>query len=220
MQRSLVLQAALALFALPAAAHAQVEFTPRLGVYVPRSDLIQGTDPISGFPTAAKAETKLTIGGRLGVWLNRYFGLESVVDYNKSGVQQFVNGARVAPTIPSHLFATSGRLMGKVHGPGDKVGLILSAGAGLVDRGGQFIQGTNPPATSLSGRTDFAGAGGVGFLFKISRHVAGRFDADVYTYKAEYSSAASGSTGTRRQWDLILSFGLTGAFRDYAMPGN
>jgi hypothetical protein len=219
MKRSLVSLAALALFALPATAQVQVEFTPRLGVYVPKEDLIQRTDPISGLPVAAKAETKFTIGGRVGVWLTRSFGFEGVADYNKSGVQQFVNGARVAPTVPSHFFATSGRAMAKLRGPRDKVALILSAGAGLVDRGGTFIHGATPPATDLSGRTDFAGAGGLGFLFRINRHVAGRIDADVYAYNAEYSSAAAGSTGRRRQWDFIISFGLSGIFRDYAIPG-
>ncbi len=87
-----------------------------------------------------------------------------------------------------------------------------------MDRGGAFISGPTPPASTLTGRTDFAGAGGLGFLFKISGSVAGRFDADVYTYKAQYQNATLGSTSDRRQWDLIFSFGLTGAFRDYGDP--
>jgi hypothetical protein len=213
MNRPLVLLALLAPLAAPLAAQTQVDFTPRIGVYVPLEDLTAGTDPITGLPASEKAETKFTIGGRIGVWLAPAFGFETTVDYNKSGVNRFVEGVGDVGPINSHLFATSGRAMTKLSAPSGKLALILSAGAGLFDRGGDYTSG-------LSGRTDFAGAGGVGLQFRISRNVAGRLDADVYTYKAQYSSPTLGTTSDRRQWDLFITFGLTGPFRDYAIPGE
>jgi hypothetical protein len=212
MKRPLVLLAPLALVAAPLAAQTRVDFTPRLGVYVPLEDLTVGTDPVTGLPATDKAETKFTIGGRVGLWFAPSFGFETTVDYNKSGVNRIVQGVGNVGPFNSHFFATSGRAMTALRAPSRKVALILSAGAGLVDRGGDYTSG-------VSGRTDFAGAGGLGLEFKLSRHVAGRLDADVYTYKAQYSTPA-GPTSDLRQWDLIITFGLSGPFRDYAIPGE
>jgi hypothetical protein len=214
MKRPLVLLGFLAAVTAPRVAHAQVELTPRIGVFFPLEDLTVGTDPLTGLPVTTRAATKFTIGGRLGVWLTPVVGVEGVVDYNKGGVRQTLQGAAAPTTIGSHYFATSGRVMGKLHGPGT-VAFILSAGGGLVDRGGDFINDPTLPGRPYTGRTDFAGAAGLGMSFKISQHVAGRLDADLYTYKAQYNSVAFGATSDRRQYDLIISFGLTGPFRDY-----
>ena len=93
----------------PLAAQVSADFTPRLGAYVPLKDLIVGTDPATGLPARARAETKFTIGGRLGLWLTPSLGLEGVVDYNKGGVVTYLGGLPVTPTAGSHFFGGTGR---------------------------------------------------------------------------------------------------------------
>jgi hypothetical protein len=219
MKRALVLLALLALPTAPLAAQITADFTPRLGVYVPLRDLTVGTDPTTGLPQTQRAETKFTIGGRLGIWLAPAFGFEGVVDYNKSGVKSVLAGIPTSPDIGSHLFASSGRAMLKV-GSGGDVAFILSAGAGLVSRGGDFIAGSSPPFTTYSGNTDFTGNAGIAFLVRLSNTVAARIDVDGMTYQAQYSNAIFGSTGSQRQYDLFITFGLTGPFKRYGIPGD
>lgn len=218
MKRALVLLALLALPTAPLAAQVTADFTPRLGVYVPLKDLIVGTDPTTGLAQTQRAQTKFTIGGRLGVWLAPSFGFEGVVDYNKSGVGTVLGGIPQAD-IPSHLFATSGRAMVRL-GSGNSVALILSAGGGLVSRGGDFAAGSNPPFTSYSGTTDLTGNAGIAFLVPLSKTIAARIDVDGMTYSAQYSSPIFGATGSERQYDLFITFGLTGPFRQYGIPGE
>lgn len=220
MKRALFTLFLTALPTAPLTAQVSADFTPRLGAYVPLKDLIVGTDPATGLPARARAETKLTIGGRLGLWLTPSLGLEGVVDYNKSGVVTSLGGLPVTPTAGSHFFAGSGRAMLKLHSGSGGVAMILNAGAGLVDRGGEFVLGNSPPASTLSGRTDFAPAGGIAFLFRLRSDVAARIDVDGYTYRANYFSPISGSTGSQRQYDLVITFGLTGPFKRYGVPGE
>jgi hypothetical protein len=218
MKRALVVLAWLA-FAAPLGAQS-VYLTPRIGVYVPVSNLLESTDPGSGQFRADKAVTQFTIGGRLGVWFSNSFGFEGVVDYNTSDVQTFIAGARQGPNFASNFFAASIRPMFRLNSGSGNVALILSAGGGLVDRGGDYINGVAPPATQFTGRTDVAGAAGIGLLIKLNRHVAARIDVDGYTYIAQYQNATAGNTSSIRQYDLFFSFGLTGPFRNYGIPGE
>jgi hypothetical protein len=218
MKRALVLLALLALPTAPLAAQVTVDFTPRLGAYVPLKDLIVGTDPTTGLAQTQRAQVKFTIGGRVGVWLAPAFGFEGVVDYNKSGVETVLGGISQAD-IGSHLFASSGRAMVKL-GSGNGVAFILSAGGGLVNRGGDFATGNSPPFTTLSGTTDLTGNAGIAFLVPLSKTVAARIDVDGMTYSAQYSSPIFGTTGSQRQYDLFITFGLTGPFKNYGIPGE
>jgi hypothetical protein len=218
MKRALVLLALLALPTVPLAAQVTADFTPRLGVYVPLKDLTVGTDPTTGLAETQRAETKFTIGGRLGIWFAPSFGFEGVVDYNKSGIKTVLGGIPTSPDVGSHLFASSGRAMLKL-GSGQSVAFILSAGAGIVTRGGDFIAGGSPPFTTYSGNTDFTGNAGIAFLVPLTKTVAARIDVDGMTYQAQYSNAIFGSTGSQRQYDLIITFGLTGPFKHYGIPG-
>jgi hypothetical protein len=219
MKRAPVLLALLALPAAPLAAQVSVDFTPRLGVYIPLKDLTVGTDPTTGLALTRRAQSKFTIGGRLGVWVAPAFGFEGVVDYNHSGVNSTLGGFPNPPTVASRFFATSGRAMIRL-GAGSSVAMILSGGVGLVDRGGEFITGPNPPFTTFSGRTDVAPAGGVSFLVRLSSTWAARIDVDGITYRAEYVDPINGSTGSRRQYDLLITFGFTGPFKNYGTPGE
>jgi hypothetical protein len=220
MKRGLVL---LSLVALPAASlEAQVtaDFTPRMGVYIPLENLTVGVDPTTGLPQRQKAETKFTIGSRLGVWFGPTFGLEGVVDYNKSGVTTYLGGVPTTPTAGSHIFAASGRAMLKLHVADNNFAVILNGGAGILDRGGEYINGINPPSTTYTGRTDFAPAAGISFLIRLKKDVAGRIDVDGYTYQAQFSNPIFGTTGQQRQYDLVIMFGLTGPFKNYGIPGD
>ena len=219
MKRALVLPALLALSAAPLSAQVTVDFTPQIGLYVPLKDLTVGTDATTGLSLTQRARPKFTIGGRLGLWLAPAFGFEGVVDYNNSSVKSVLGGLPTSPDISSHFFASTARAMMKI-GSGRGVAVILSAGGGLVDRGGDFISGTNPPLTTYTGRTDLAGAGGIAFLVPLSRVVAARIAVDGLTYKASYSNAIFGSTGSQRQYDLVITFGLTGPFKEYGIPGD
>jgi hypothetical protein len=210
MKRALVLLALLAAAAGPVAAQT-VDLTPRIGAYVPLVNLLEFSDPGLGF-REDKANTKFAVGGRLGVWFSGAFGMEGTADYSKSGVQAYVNGIREA-SFTSHIFAASVRPMFRLQSPSGNVAVILSAGGGLVDRGGDYVNG-------LTGRTDLAGAAGLGFLVKISRHVAARIDVDGYTYTAQYGNVSAGNTSALRQYDLFITFGLTGPFRNYGIPGE
>jgi hypothetical protein len=220
MKSALVLLSLLALPAASLTAQVSVDFTPRAGAYVPLKDLTVGTDPTTGLSQRQKAETKFTIGGRLGLWLSPAFGFEGVVDYNKGGVATYLGGSRLDPTAGSHFFAGTGRAMLKLHSAGGGAAIILNAGAGLVDRGGEFIIGGNPPSTAFTGRTDFAPAAGIAFLFRLRSDVAARIDIDGYTYSAQYVNPIFGSTGKERQYDLVITFGLTGPFKRYGIPGE
>jgi hypothetical protein len=220
MKRAVVL---LSLLALPAASlEAQIsgDFTPRMGVFIPLKDLTVGTDPTTGLAQRQKAETKFTIGGRVGMWFGPTFGLEGVVDYNTSGVNTFLGGVQSPPTAGSKFFALSGRARLRLHVVDNNFAVILNGGAGLVDRGGEFINGINPPSTTYTGRTDFAPAAGISFLVRFSKDVAGRLDLDGYTYTAQYTNPIFGSTGQQRQYDLVIMFGLTGPFKNYGIPGD
>jgi hypothetical protein len=218
MKRALVLLALLATAARPIAAQT-VDLTPRIGAYVPLVNLLESTDPGSGLLREDKAATKFSIGGRLGVWFGSAFGVEGVVDYNKGGVQTFIGGARQS-NLDSHIFAASIRPMFRLSSASQNVAVIFSAGGGLVDRGGDYVNGSTPPATQFTGRTDPAGAAGMALLVKISRHVAARIDVDGYTYTAQFRSAGAGNTSALRQYDLFITFGLTGPFRNYGIPGE
>ena len=218
MKRALVLLVLLA--TAPTALEAQsFDFTPRIGAYVPVVNLTEGADPGTGLPVAQKAATAFTIGGRLGWWWSRAFGIEGVVDYNKGSVQSFLNGSRLANNLGSHFFAASIRPMFRLSSPNGNLALILSAGGGLVDRGGVYISGVSPPLTQYTGRTDPAGAAGIAFLLNLSRYVAARIDVDGYTYEAQFRSPGGSSTSALRQYDLVVTFGLTGAFRE-RYPGE
>jgi hypothetical protein len=218
MKSALVQLALLAITAgsLPAQS---VYLTPRIGAYVPLKNLLESTDPGSGLLREDKPVTKLDIGGRLGLWFGNSFGFEGVVDYNTSAVQTYIGGFR-QQNLNSHLFAASIRPMFRINSPSGNVALIVSAGGGLVDRGGDYINGASPPATQFTGRTDVAGAAGLGLVIKVSRWVAARIDVDGYTYTAQYASAGAGSTSSLRQFDLFITFGLTGPFRNYGVAGE
>ncbi|MGH7519379.1 MAG: hypothetical protein ACREOC_18245 [Gemmatimonadales bacterium] len=218
MKRALVVLALLVTAAGPLRAQT-IDLTPRIGAYVPLVNLIEGTDPLTGLAREQKAVTKFTIGGRLGVWLGNSFGVEGVVDYNTGPVQTFVGGVRQSPNISSHLFAASIRPMLRLNSPSGNVALVVSAGGGLVDRGGTFTSGLTS-GNQFTGRTDPAGAAGLGLLIKLNRHVAARIDVDGYTYTAQYRNAAAGNTSALRQYDLFITFGLTGPFRNYGIPGE
>jgi len=220
MKRELVLLSLLALSAASLEAQVTADFTPRMGVYIPLKDLTVGTDPTTGLAQRQKAETKFTIGSRLGLWFGPTFGLEGVVDYNKSGVNTFLGGVPNPPTAGSHLFAASGRAMLKLHVADNNFAVILNGGAGMVDRGGEYINGINPPSTTYTGRTDFAPAAGISFLIRLRKDVAARIDLDGYTYTAQYTNPIFGSTGQQRQYDLVIMFGLTGPFKNYGIPGD
>ncbi len=220
MKRALVLLSLLALPTASVAAQVSVDFTPRIGAYVPLEDLTVGTDPTTGLFRRQRAETKFTIGSRLGLWLSPAFGFEGVVDYNKGGVSTYLGGSRLDPTAGSHFFAGTGRAMLKLQSSGGGAAIILNAGAGLVDRGGEFIVGGNPPSTTFTGRTDFAPAAGIAFLVRLRSDVAARIDIDGYTYSARYINPIFGSTGKQRQYDLVITFGLTGPFKRYGIPGE
>lgn len=220
MKRALVLLSLLVLPAASLTAQISADFTPRIGVYVPLKDLTVGTDPTTGLAQRQKAETKLTIGGRMGLWMSPAFGFEGVVDYNKGGVSTFLGGSRIDPTAGSHFLAATGRAMLKLRSGGGNVAIILNAGAGLVDRGGEYVNGINPPSTTYTGRTDFAPAAGIAFLVRLRSDVAARIDIDGYTYSAQYVNPIFGSTGKQRQYDLVITFGLTGPFKRYGIPGE
>jgi hypothetical protein len=218
MKRPLVLMALFVIVAGPLAAQS-VYLTPRIGAYVPLVNLLESTDPGSGLLREDKGTTKFNVGGRLGLWFSNSLGIEGVVDYNRSAVQTFIGGARQA-NLSSHVFAASIRPMFKLSSPSQNVALIVSAGGGLVDRGGDYINGLSPPVTQFTGRTDVAAAAGIGLQVKLARHVAARIDVDGYTYNAQYRSAGAGATSNLRQYDLIVTFGLTGPFRRYGVPGE
>jgi hypothetical protein len=220
MKRALVLLSLLALPAGSLEAQVTADFTPRIGVYVPLRNLTVGTDPTTGLPQRQRAETKMTIGGRFGLWMTSALGLEGVVDYNKGGVSTYLGGTRIEPTTGSHFFGASGRAMLKLRPGGDNFAVILNGGAGLIDRGGDYINGINPPSTTYTGRTDFAPAAGISFLVRVRSDVAARIDIDGYTYKAQYVNPIFGSTGEQRQYDLVITFGLTGPFKRYGVPGE
>jgi hypothetical protein len=205
MRRPLLLLALAILSPNPLAAQVQAELTYRIGAFVALEDL-EATVNASGNSLTTKQETKFSIGARLGVWLIRFFGLESTVEYNRSGRTSFLNGVPQS-TIGGHLLAASARGVLRLGQPDGPIALVLSGGGGLVDRGGAAVAG-------LSTRTDFGPVAGAGLRVNLTPDVAARIDVDGYTYRPEFIEAPGQTITGKRQYDLWITFGLTGSFKD------
>jgi hypothetical protein len=204
MRKPLLLLALVTLGPAPLAAQVQAELTYRIGAFVALEDLTATVDAF-GNSLAIKQETKFSIGGRLGVWLIPFFGLESIVEYNKSGRTSFLNGVPQS-TVGGHLLAASARGVLRLGQRDGRIALLLSGGGGLVDRGNATVAG-------LRTRTDFGPVAGAGLRVNLTPDVAARIDVDGYTYRPEFINAAGESITGKRQYDLWITFGLTGAFR-------
>jgi hypothetical protein len=195
--RRLIATALLALVARPAMAQVTVDFTPKLGAYVPLENF---TD--KGVVT--KRQTQFAIGARLGLWFSPSVGLEGTVDYSKPDLDTRFNGVSVS-SVSGTIFAASLRPAVKLSSPSGATALLLSAGGGIVSEGGDVTAG-------LAGKTDIAPAAGVGLLVRLTRVVDARFDVDGYSYKPTLTDANGNTLAARRQYDLFVSFGLRGVF--------
>jgi opacity protein-like surface antigen len=205
MRRLLLLLALVALSQAPLMAQVQAELTYRIGAFVALEDLTAAVDA-SGNSLTTKQETKFAIGGRLGVWFIPFLGLESTVEYSRSGRTSFLNNLSQSTTT-GHLLAASARgvlLLGQRDGG---FALVVSGGGGLVDPGDETVDG-------LRTRTSFGPVAGAGLRINLSPNVTARIDVDGYTYRPEFIDAAGQIISGRRQYDLWITFGLTGPFGD------
>jgi hypothetical protein len=205
MRRPLLLLALVTLSQAPLAAQVQAELTYRIGAFVALEDLTTAVDA-SGNSLATKQETNLAVGGRLGVWFVPFLGLESTVEYSRSGRTSFLNNLSQS-TTSGHLLAASARgvlLLGQRDGG---FALVLSGGGGLVDRGDETVDG-------LRIRTSLGPVAGAGLRINLSPTVQARVDVDGYTYRPEFIDTAGQTTNGRRQYDLWITFGLMGPFGD------
>jgi hypothetical protein len=198
--RRLIATALLALVARPAMAQVTVDFTPKLGAYVPLENFSE-----TGVVT--RHSNQFAIGGRLGVWMSPSFGIEGTVDYSEPSLNTRVNGVTVS-SVSASIIAASLRPTVKLSAPSGAMALVLSAGGGLVSQGGDAT-------TGLRGRTDLAPAAGAGLLVRLTRKVDARVDVDGYSYKPTLTDVNGNSLVGRRQYDLFVSFGLRGVFGQF-----
>jgi hypothetical protein len=203
MRRPLLLLALVTLGPTTVTAQVQAELTYRIGTLVALEDLTATVDA-SGNSLTTKQEARFAFGGRLGVWLVPFVGLESSIEYSKSGRTSFLNGVSQS-TTDGHLLAASVRGALRLGGQRTGVALILSGGGGLVDRG-------DDPVAGFRTRTAFGPVAGAGLRFYVTPNVAIRIDADGYTYRPEFVNAAGQTITGRRQYDLWITFGLGGPF--------
>lgn len=121
-------------------------------------------------------------GGRLAVWPSARFGIEleatyAGADVNIAGIFQ---GFAQRETVSASIFLSSINLMWAVIAPPlDPVAFYVSAGAGVVSRGGDFFA-EDPDLFFDNNKTDFAIIPGVGLRYGLGPGWRIRFDVRDY----------------------------------------
>jgi hypothetical protein len=203
MRRLVLVLAFVTLGQAPLAAQVQAELTYRIGAFVPLEDL-RATVDAAGNSLTVSQDSRFSIGGRLGLWLDPYFGLEGTIEYGRSGQTSFLNGVPQSAAA-GHVLAASARGVLRLGKPRGRIAFVVSGGGGLTDRNDLAIAG-------LGSRTEFGPVAGAGLRVRLTPAVTARIDVDGFTYRPDFIDAAGRTSTGERQYDLWITFGLTGPF--------
>ncbi len=204
MVRALALFALLGGLATPLQGQVQVGLSALGGGYVPVADLFETvrlggeTGPIV---LNLGQEPGAVVGGRVTVWLSR-FGIEAEAAYalSNADLPQAAADAGAADDAPLFLGSLN-FLYVLVEAPLSPLSIHLSAGAGLVSRGGEFFSG-------FDNTTDFAGALGLGLRYGLSRLAYVRVDLRNYLSSFAPATRAGTRFDSQFQNDLVGTLAL------------
>lgn len=152
------------------------------GAFIPATDLFNEVFPDVGALSLSQ-KTAFSVGGRVAVWPSRRIGIEAEGIYAFSDVEVTCVLAGVCAdegTAPANVFLTSLSLLYTfIDPPLDPVAVFVSAGVGLVARGGDAF-------TDVDESTDLAGVFGLGLRYGIAPGVRIRGDVKDYISSFEW----------------------------------
>lgn len=200
MIRKLVMAfALLALCVTPAAGQFQVGLSILGGGYLPISDLFDNVVVGGRAVINLGQQPAPLVGGRVTLWLER-FALEAEAAYAPSDVdlpqglldQDVIDNAQV--------FLGSLNLLYVIfQAPFSPLSVHVSAGGGIVSRGGDFFD-------EFEDTTDLAGTVGAGLRFALGRVMRLRFD--VKDYISSFAPTRARELESNLQNDLITTVAL------------
>lgn len=192
--------------AVPAHGQVTVGLSAFSGGYLPVSDLFEqtrlGTLPILNLGQ----EPAVLVGGRLTVWLSR-LAVEAEVAYALSKLDMPEQAKEFG------VEDKAGVLLGSLNvlyvffqAPFSPLSLYVSGGAGLVSRGGEYLE------NNMEGTTDVAGAVGAGLRFGLGPLAHVRFDIRDYISSFKPTNRQGDPLDAMFQNDIIATLGLEFAF--------
>jgi hypothetical protein len=206
MLRRLMLVAGL-LSALAAPAHGQVTvgLSAFGGGYLPVSDLFDrtrlGTLPILNLGQ----EPGFLVGGRLTVWLSR-LAVEAEAAYALSRLDMPEQAKEFGVEDQAGVFLGSLNVLYVFfQAPFSPLSLYVSGGAGLVSRGGDYLD-------TYEGTTDVTGAVGAGLRFGLRPLMHVRFDIRDYISSFKPTNPQGEELDAKLQNDIVATLALEFAF--------
>lgn len=150
-------------------------------------------------------------GGRLAVWPTARFGIELEATYAGADVDiaGIFQGFAQRETVDANIFFSSVNLMWAVIAPPlDPVAFYVSAGAGVVSRGGDFFA-NNPDLFLDNNKTDFALIPGVGLRYGLGPGWRIRFDVrDYISWYLNKELEQTIQAESQIQNDIMLTVGI------------
>lgn len=178
------------------------------GAAIPASDLVDVLIPEAGAIRFGH-KTGWTAGGRAALWPTQRIGIEVEAAFLGSNVELvgILPGFAEDTTFNATIFVGSLNFQyAAIAPPLDPVALFVSAGVGLVSRGGDFF-------TDTENTSDVAGVLGVGLRYGFAP--GWRFRVDVKDYISSFLNEAldqelapAGGTGSKLQNDILLTAGI------------
>ncbi|MEP6571087.1 MAG: hypothetical protein ABJD11_00260 [Gemmatimonadota bacterium] len=184
-----------------------LSIAPTIGIYAPTTDLVNSL--INGDTVAFKQKVGLALGGRLGLWFGRRFGISVTGAFVPSKLQATVTqtGVQTQGQQNSDLWFGTGRVNLWLLPPTGILSVGVNGGVGVVGRGKTTIDDPSNPGSSLTdpSRTDIGGVAGA--TVGVNLGGLGLFvSADDYIYNPKVFTQL-GAKPTRQN-DIQISFGL------------
>jgi hypothetical protein len=179
--------------------HAQVHFTPTVGLYLPTSNLanvVLGTDSLADL----KQDVGVALGAALGFGLGSRVGLQFAGSYVPSQLSGTVTGTGSFTKSDANLFFGNANLTFYVIPPSSPIWLALSGGGSVVNRSGAAYDG-------VSGTTDYGGLVGATVGFHLGNVLSFNVSATDYIYGAQFEKNGI-TTPSTTQNDILLGLGL------------
>lgn len=195
--------------------------TPLIGFYIPTSDLVSNQtleQPATGQQLTAATfgqDAAVALGFRVARNLTPELALEIEFLYSSSDIE--LSGVRpgidpVRRTSNARVIAWSAAAVFEIfRAPFTPLGIYLTGGLGLMDRGGDFFDDGGRFFGSLESGTDIGLTLGTGFRYGLSPRLSIR--VDIRDYISSYSqSLAEQDIDSELQNDLWITGGLELSF--------
>lgn len=193
----------------PLQAQIQVALSPMAGGYIPVADLFERLSLGGGGGGATilnlGQEMGPLFGGRIAIRFTR-LAIEAEAGYALSNLDLPEEVVEAGVDDGASVFLGSLNLLYDIfQAPLSPLSLHLSAGGGLVARGGRFLD-------RFDGTTSVAGAFGLGARFGLSPLASFRFDMRDYVSSFSPSTLSGLDLGSQIQNDLILTVAIEFSF--------